>query len=190
VPPAKPRRTRGLCGALLAAVLLTGTPASAAPAGSASLAERAEQLQARIDEVGVQLEADALAYEAAEDELALLTRRQFAAALGRDALVLASQDARHALHGLGRAAYKGGIPPVMTALLSGDPQALSDLAYVQKSINRLGADRSDVTRELVTQQADAGRRWWALRRAAAVPRSPPPSRSRSRAARWPPARRR
>jgi hypothetical protein len=137
-------------------VLLTGAPASAAPAGSATLAERAEQLQARIDEVGIQLEADARAYEAAEDELALLTRQQFAARSDRDALLAASQDARHALHGLARAAYKGGIPPVMTALLSGDPRALSDLAYVQRSLNRVGAERSDVTRELVAQQADAG----------------------------------
>ena len=159
MPPARSRRARGLCGVLVTTALLTGPvigggPASAA--GSASLAERAEQLQARIDEVGKQLEADALAYEAAEDELALLTRQQFAARSDRDALLVASEDARHALHGLARAAYKGEVPPVMAALLTGDPRALSDLAYVQRSINRMGADRSDVTRELVAQQEDAG----------------------------------
>ncbi len=48
---------------------------------------------------------------------------------------------RHAARctGLARAAYKGGVPPVVTALLTGDPGALSDLAYVQRSVNRLGA---------------------------------------------------
>jgi len=170
VPAARTRRARGLCGVLLLAVLLTGAPASAAgPAGSASLTQRAAQLQARIDEVGKHLEVDARAYEAAEDELALLTRKQFAARSDRDALLVASQDARQALHGLARAAYKGGTPPIMTAWLTGDPRAVSDLLYVQKSLNRLGASRTDVTRELVVQQAGAGAalvRSDALRRAA------------------------
>jgi hypothetical protein len=71
------------------------------------LTQRAEQLQARIDEVGQQLATDAVAYEAAEDELAQLTRRQFAARSERDALRVAT-EARQALHGLARSAYKGG----------------------------------------------------------------------------------
>ena len=158
MPPDRTRRTRGLCAVLVGtALLLCGAPASAAgPASSASLAERAAQLQARIDEVGKQLEVDARAYEAAEDELGRLTREQFAARSDRDALVAASQDARQALDGLARAAYKGGTSPFMTALLSGDPGALSDLAYVQRSLNRAGASSTDATRELATQAAGAG----------------------------------
>jgi LAS superfamily LD-carboxypeptidase LdcB len=145
-----------LAGAALSGAVLGAAPATAAEAGSASLTQRAEQLQARIDEVGQQLATDAVAYEAAEDELAQLTRRQFAARSERDALRVATHEARQALHGLARSAYKGGAPPIMTALLSGDPGALSDLVYVQRSLNRLGADRTDVSRELVTRQADAG----------------------------------
>ena len=40
--------------------------------------------------------------------------------------------------GLARAAYKGGVPPLVTALLSGDPRSVSDLAYVQRSVAALG----------------------------------------------------
>ena len=149
-----------LAGAVLTGAVLGGAPASATGAASTptalTLAQRAEQLQARIDEVGEQLAADAVAYETAEDELARLTRKQFAARSERDDLLQASHQARQALHGLARSAYKGGAPPIMTALLSGDPGALSDLVYVQKSLNRIGADRTDVSRELVARQADAG----------------------------------
>ena len=166
--PARPRHLRALCCALAATAVLTGglpvasatTPATApgrAPAPSAASVEaQVQRLQAEVDRVGEELAAGAVAYEAAEDQLARLTQQQFAAREDREALLVASDDARNALHGLARAAYKGGVPPVMTALLSGDPGALSDLAYVQRSVNRVGATRSDTTRALVAQQVGAG----------------------------------
>ena len=45
---------------------------------------------------------------------------------------------------------------MLTALLSGDPGALGSLAYVRRSVNRVGSDRTDVTRDLAAQQAGAG----------------------------------
>lgn len=144
-------------GSVVASALVVPT-ASAAPkaASSQSLRERVAQLSAEIDRVGAQLAAGAQAYEAAEDELAVLTQKQFAARADREELLAAEADSRTALQGLARAAYKGGVPPMVSALLSGDPGALGNLAYVQRSVNRLGATRTDVTRELAAQQAGAG----------------------------------
>ncbi|MBW3647360.1 MAG: D-alanyl-D-alanine carboxypeptidase family protein [Actinobacteria bacterium] len=57
------------------------------------------------------------------------------------------------------------MPPVVTALLSGDPRAVSDLAYVQKSVNRVGASRNEIARDLDAQNAEAVR---ALEQSAAM----------------------
>jgi len=142
------------CALVLAAAATT--PASSASAEtSASVEQQVEQLRADVDRVGQELEQGAVAYEQAEAELARLTQQQFAARADREALLDASDQARGALQGLARAAYKGGMPPMVTALLTGDPGALSDLAYVQRSVNRLGATRTDTTRVLVEQQAGA-----------------------------------
>ena len=142
------------CALVLAAV--AATPASTAAAEtSASVEQQVEQLRAEVDRVGQELEQGAVAYEQAEAELARLTQQQFAARADREALLDASDRARNALQGLARAAYKGGMPPMVTALLSGDPGAVSDLAYVQRSVNRLGATRTDATRVLVEEQAGA-----------------------------------
>lgn len=144
-------------GSVAASALVVPTAAAAPKAASSqTLRERVAQLSAEIDRVGAQLAAGATAYEAAEDELAVLTQKQFAARADREELLAAEADSRTALQGLARAAYKGGVPPMVSALLSGDPGALGSLAYVQRSVNRLGATRTDVTRELAEQQAGAG----------------------------------
>lgn len=103
------------------------------------------------------LAAGGAAYEAAEQELQRLTQSQFAAGADHDALQGQAAASRDRLAGLARAAYKGGMPPVVTALLSGDPRAVSDLAYVQKSVNRVGASRSEIARDLDAQNVEAVR---------------------------------
>ncbi len=154
-------RLRVLGCALLSA-LAVGTvglqaPATAATSTSDSLKQQVAQLSAEIDRVGAELARDAKAYEEAETALGSVTQQQFAARADRDALVAAETQSRTALQGLARAAYKGGLPPMVTALLSGDPGALSQLAYVQRSVNRVGVSQNDVTRELAAQQAGAGK---------------------------------
>ncbi|MEX2289253.1 MAG: M15 family metallopeptidase [Mycobacteriales bacterium] len=147
-----------LTAAALAAAGLPG-PVSAEPRpaeSSASLKEQVAALDAEIERVAVQLAEGATAYDAAEDALARLTQEQFAARADREELLAAEADSRGALSGLARAAYKGGMPPMVTALLSGEPRAVSHLAYVQRSVNRLGATHSDVARDLAQQQAGAG----------------------------------
>jgi hypothetical protein len=164
VRPVRSSRLRALLpstlGVALAASLLAAVPgaAAAAPAtaSSSSLQEQVQRLSAQIEAVGAELAKGALEYEAAEHRLAELTQRQFAARADSEALVTAEAQSRNALQGLARAAYKGGVPPMVTALLSGNPRAVSNLAYVQRSVNRVGAEQSEVARDLAEQQAGAG----------------------------------
>jgi LAS superfamily LD-carboxypeptidase LdcB len=168
-------RLRILGCALLSACALApvALQAPASAESSQSLKQQVARLSAEIDRVGAQLAKDAKAYEDAETALGALTQQQFAARADREALLAATQDSRTALQGLARAAYKGGVPPMVTALLSGDPGAVSQLAYVQRSVNRIGVTRTDVTRDLAAQQAGAGKaleRSDALRRKALAQR--------------------
>ena len=154
-----PRLLAATCALPLGALLLgapTAVAAESKPA-SASLAAQVAALNARIVEVSDELAAGGAAYEAAEQELQRLHQSQFAAGADHDALQVQAAVSRDRLAGLARAAYKGEIPPVVTALLSGDPRAVSDLAYVQKSINRVGASRTELARELDVQNAEAER---------------------------------
>jgi hypothetical protein len=157
-----------VCAVLTAGAVATvglQVPAAAAPAAAAprtattseTLRQQVEQLNAQIERVSAQLAERAVEYESAEDALGRLTQQQFAARADREALAAAEAESRDALQGLARAAYKGGVPPMVSALLSGEPGALGNLAYVQRSVNRAGASRSDATRDLVAKQAGAGR---------------------------------
>jgi D-alanyl-D-alanine carboxypeptidase len=132
-------------------------PAPAATGGSASLAEQVDQLNARIERVGDELARGAIEYEAAAGELDRLVQLQFASDADHDALEDATTDSRDLLAGLARSAYKGTMSPGVTALMSGDPRALSDLAYVRKSVGHLGVTREQVVRDLSAKTADAVR---------------------------------
>jgi predicted nucleic acid-binding Zn-ribbon protein len=165
VRSARAPRLRALGAAVLtagvvASGLVVHTPASAAPPvteSSASLKAEIARINAEMSRVSGQLAEGARAYEEAEERLAVLTQQQFAATADREALVAAEADSRSALQEMARAAYKGNLPPVLTALMSGSPRALSDLEYVQRSVNRAGGTQSALTDALVVQQVGAGR---------------------------------
>jgi hypothetical protein len=159
LPPLSTSRLRALGVALTGALVLGAAPGTAAAAPSddaASLSRQVASLNAEVDRAAVELADEASAYEAAAQELARLTQAQFAAGAAHDAMRDAAADSRSVLAGLARSAYKGGMPPAVTALLAGDPRALADLAYVQKSIGRLGVSRAELARGLAEQQAGAG----------------------------------
>jgi hypothetical protein len=161
------------CAVLPALVPAAATAAPRAASSAETLKQQVVALNAEIDRVGAQLAEGARAYEAAEAELGVVTQQQFAARAQRDALVAAESESRDALQVLARSAYKGGVPPMLTALMSGDPAALSQLAYVRRSVARVGGTRQDVTRSLAAQQAGAGKaleRSDALRRKALAQR--------------------
>ncbi len=160
-PSAASRLRAAACTVLAGVVLAAGatTPATAAPAEPAStgLAARVAQLNRDITRVSDELAAGAVAYEKAADALARTTQAQFAARSDAEARTADADASRSSLDGLARAAYKGGIPPIVTALLSGDPRTVGDLAYVQRSVNRVGVDRREAARAAYLASAGTGK---------------------------------
>jgi hypothetical protein len=139
------------CGAVVLAVTAgTALPAAAAPqvvpvapVTSAAVVAQVQALDREVTRVSAALTASVTAYEQAQDRLTRLTQDRMAA---RDAAEASSADAaasRASFDGLARAAYKGGVPPLVTALLSGDPRTVSDLAYVRRSVTALGVERRE-----------------------------------------------
>ena len=153
--PARALLAAALAGAALLAATAGPAAADPRPTSSKDASAEVDRLRAEVDRVGALLASQAAAYEQAEDELARLTNDQFAARSDKEALLDAEVESRAALQGLARAAYKGGLPPMVTALLSGDPRAVSSLAYVQRSVNRVGGSRSTATLDLAVRQAGA-----------------------------------
>ncbi len=154
---------RACSGALvLAAVLGTSSPVAAAPPAparptSASIADQVRELDREVTRVSAALTAGVARYEQAQDRLRQLTQDRVAARATAEARQADAAASRASFGGLARAAYKGGVPPLVAALLSGDPRSMSDLAYVQRSVAALGVQRSEqAARDERSQQAAAG----------------------------------
>jgi len=154
---------------LAAAVLVAtaGAPATAGPtsrtsgkapsSGTAAIAAQVAQLDRDVTRVSDELAAGAAAYEAAQGRLARLTQDAFAARDAAEAREADTAERASSLGGLARAAYKGGVPPLVTALMSGDPRLVADLAYVQRSVDHVAVDRRAQVRAAYLRQAGAGR---------------------------------
>jgi hypothetical protein len=122
-------------------------------------------LDQEVNRVSAALTAGVTRYEQAQDRLARLTQARMSARDDVEAREADAATSRASFGGLARSAYKGGVPPLVTALLSGDPRTVSDLAYVQRSVAALGVERN-------------AQAWRAEeRRAAAAPRSSGPTRT-------------
>jgi hypothetical protein len=165
IPSATLRRCAGAVAALVLGAAVVGATAGpvaaqaapAAPLASAQIADRVRALDQEVRRVGVELTAGVERYEQAQDHLARLTQGRMAA---RDDVEARRADAvasRAASDRLARAAYKGTVPPLVAALLSGDPRTLADLAYVQRSVSALGGERREQAERAEQQERTAGR---------------------------------
>lgn len=149
MPPARPTARRPLkvvvAAALscfvLAAPAQASSPASPRPQSSATVQRQVDALNAEIARVGDELALGAVAYERAQDALARRTQGLSAASSEADLAVRRSTGSHTSFDSLARAAYKGHVPPMVAALLSGDPDSVGTLAYVQRSVDRVGARR-------------------------------------------------
>ena len=130
---------------LAATVGFAGDPAGAGPsagaapsaqASSSELEASAERLRAAVEQAGAKLASLAAEYESASDRLAAATQRQLSAGGQAREQDTRANATRSRLEALARTAYKGNVSPTVTALLSGDPRALSDLARMQLAAGR------------------------------------------------------
>ena len=158
------------CVAGVAAMAFTvsgavGAPAAVAapaaavgqPSTSAQIAAQVRALDREVTRVSAALTAGVVRYEQAQDRLARLTQDRMAARDDAEALQADAAASRASFDGLARAAYKGGVPPLVAALLSGDPRTVADLAYVRRSVAALGVARSQRAGWDEQRQRSAGR---------------------------------
>lgn len=148
------------CGAAaLGVTVLTAAPVAAAPpppAASARIATQVRALDQEVHRVSTELAAGVVRYEQAQDRLDRLTQDRMTAREDAEARSAESAASRASFGGLARRAYKGGMPPVVAALLSGDPRTLADLAYVRRSVAALGVERSQQAVRAEQRQRAAG----------------------------------
>ena len=121
---------------------VTAAPPSA-PTTSAQIAAQVRALDREVTRVSAALAAGVTRYEQAQDRLARLTQDRTAARDDAEARQADAAASRASFGGLARTAYKGGVPPLVTALLSGEPRTVADLAYVQRSVAAIGVGRSE-----------------------------------------------
>ena len=133
------------------------TPARTAAGAPTDIADRVRQLDRDVNRVSVELARGAAAYEAAQARLARLTHDQFAARDDAEARAAQAAASRTARQELVRRAYKGAVPLMVTALLSGDPRAVSDLAYVRRSVDAVGSSLTEQALDDQEKQEAAGR---------------------------------
>lgn len=135
------------------------TPRVAAPSGStrgsAALQRQVDALNAEIRRTSDALTAGATRFGQAQTRFEALTQQQFGARDRAEDSAQDSVDAQQSVDVLARAAYKGGMPPAVSAFLSGDPGSMSQLAYVQRSLDRVGRERADDRAEIRTRQVGA-----------------------------------
>ncbi len=167
-----------LCCCAVAVVVAAGSGAAPAAAGppaagtpppaSAQIAAQVRALDQEVTRVSAALAAGVQRYEQAQDRLARLTQDGRAARDDVEALQADAATSRASFDGLARAAYKGGVPPLVAALLSGDPRTVGDLAYVQRSVAAVGVARSEQAGRAEQRSRGAADR---LEQSAAVRRS-------------------
>jgi hypothetical protein len=168
VSPSAAARLRAVAVGVLLTTAAGHVPAATAAAPKAvDVVAQVRALDREVNRVSDELARQAAAYEAAQDRSARLTQRQFDARDEVEERTRELAQSQASFDGLARAAYKGAVPPLVTALLSGDPGSVADLAYVQRSVERAGAERhsqllADAQRRHVAGQelvqTDAARR--------------------------------
>jgi len=151
------------CGTVAVAVALAvAAPGASAVAPapvrtpSAQIAAQVRALDQEVARTRTALTAGVSRYEQAQDRLARLTQDRMAARAGAQSRRADAAASRASFGGHAREAYKGGVPPLVTALLSGDPRTVSDLAYVQRSVAGLAVEHGERADRAEREQRSAG----------------------------------
>ena len=156
-PSAAARFRSVAVGVLLATAAGQVPPAAAAGPRAVDVVAQVRALDREVNRVSEELGRRAAAYEAAQARSARLTQRQFAVRDEVEERSRALAQSQASFDGLARAAYKGSVPPLVTALLSGDPGSVADLAYVRRSVERAGGERHSRLRADAQRRDVAGR---------------------------------
>ena len=149
------RLARMLALVALAVPLLAGPAAArtSSASGSTALAADVEALRQAVDRAADRLTEGTAAYEEAVARFEAVTQEQWSA---ERTLQIVQQDgarARSRVDAIARAAYKGGLPAGLSAVLSADPRALSDLAHLRASLGSAAASGASALEQLDEERA-------------------------------------
>jgi D-alanyl-D-alanine carboxypeptidase len=125
--------------------------AGAAGADTASV----EQLRLDVARTGDRLAAATIAWERGQQRLAVLIQRKISTGQAADALAVDAQQAQLRISALANALYRNPVDPLFTAVLTGDPNALTDVAYVRRALRQTSTDQQHDARLLATRVAQA-----------------------------------
>ncbi|MBC7374046.1 MAG: hypothetical protein H7323_08665, partial [Frankiales bacterium] len=111
---------------------------------SGSLRAQVGQLRRDVARTADQLAKGAVALEQAQARHAALIQAQSRASQGVDAARTDAWQSRTRLHMLARQAYMGSALPALPLVLTRDLGAVANLAYLHRSLDRVGAEQQQV----------------------------------------------
>ena len=133
----------------------------AAGAGANSV----EQLRLDVVRTGDRLAAAVVAWERGQQRLAVLIQRKISTGQAADALGVDAQQAQLRISALANALYRNPVDPLLTAAMTGDANALTDVAFVRRALRQTSTDQQQdarllaihmtQTQDLVRSQAEA-----------------------------------
>jgi D-alanyl-D-alanine carboxypeptidase len=123
----------------------------AAGAGAAPV----EQLRRDVVRTGDRLAAATVAWERGQQRLAVLIQRKISTGQAADALAVDAQQAQLRVSALANALYRNPVDPLLTAVMTGDANALTDVAFVRRALRQTSTDQQQDVRLLATRVTQA-----------------------------------
>ncbi len=122
-----------------------------------SLQAEVQQLRDAVARTSDELAAGAIALEAVQGRHQALVQRQAAASAGADSGRAEQQRAHDEVRALARQAYMGASTPRLPLVLTNDLKVVADLAYLRRSLDRVGAAQGAVLVAQVRSNDDVAR---------------------------------
>jgi D-alanyl-D-alanine carboxypeptidase len=121
--------------------------AVAPPAALSSL----EQLRLEVARTSDRLATATTAWERGQQQLAVLIQRKILTGQAADELQVDAEKAQQRVSAFANSLYRNPVNPMLTAVLTGDANALTDVAYVQRALRRTSSDRQQDANLLSTR---------------------------------------
>jgi D-alanyl-D-alanine carboxypeptidase len=123
--------------------------------GAATGEAAVSALRADVQRTGDRLAAATVAWERGQQRLAVLVQRKISNTQAADTLDRQSQQAQKRISLLANSLYRNPVHPLLTAVLTGDANAVTDVAYVRRALHQTTVDQQQDVRLLATHVASA-----------------------------------
>ncbi|HUR50559.1 MAG TPA: M15 family metallopeptidase [Mycobacteriales bacterium] len=100
-------------------------------------------LRADVTRTGDRLAAATLAWEQGQTRLGVLVQRRIGTTREAERLQVAAQAAQKRVASLANSLYRNPVDPMVTAVMSGEPRAVSDITMMRRALGQTGMGRRD-----------------------------------------------